>query len=199
MTTRPIQWRAIKDALVKWATDTTGLIVAWGNQSAPQPAWPYISMLMLPAPTDLGVHDDEQWTEDGELQIVGQREFGLSIQIHVGPPDNIDPDFDAEYHCHALLASLSLPDVRAELEAAGLGLRGRGAPQPVDALIGGSWISRYLLELRFGVTSVLNPETAPALDGGDYFDKARVSSEITGVANPGGSLELDDELIDPNP
>lgn len=195
----PIDWRIIKDALVRWVTDATGLeVTVWGNQNAPQPAWPYVSLLRLPSPTDLGALDDEQWTEDGELQIVGQREFGLSMQVHVGPPENVDPDCDADTIANAALSALSLPETKQDFAAAGLALRDRGQPQPLDLLVGATWISRVLIELRFGVASVLNPTTAPALDAVGYFDKVSISSTITGLANPGGPLDLDDELMDPN-
>jgi hypothetical protein len=194
----PINWRRARDALVRWAKDATGLDVLWGNQNSPQLAWPYVSLLRLPSPTDLGVHDEEQWTEDGELRIVGQREFGLSLQVHVGPPDNVDPDCDAEAIANAALSALSLPETIRDLAEAGLALRDRGAPQPLDLLVGTKWISRSLVELRFGIASVLSPATAPVLGEVGYFDKVRVSSTIDGVAHPGGPLELDDELMDPN-
>lgn len=194
----PIDWRAARDALVKWVSDVTCLTVVWGNQSAPQPAYPYVSLLTTPGATDLGVHDDEQWTEDGDIQYVGQREFGLSAQVHVGPPDNVDPDYDAEMIAHVLASSTSMPSVRQNLAAAGLALRDRGQPQRIDLVVGAEWIARQIVEFRFGIVSVLNPLTTPALDAVGYFDKIRVSSTIDGLAHPGGPLDLDDELMDPN-
>ena len=195
--TTPIDWRSAKDALVRWAGGSTGLPVAWGNQSAPQLPYPYVSLLATPAPTDLGVHDEEQWLGDGGLQIVGQREFGLSVQTHVGPPQNVDPDCDAAALIHVALSSLSVPPYRQDLVDAGLALRARGQPQPIDLVVGAEWIGRQLLELRFGIVSVLNPTTMPPLDAVGFFDKIRVSSTITGLANPGGTLKLTDELMDP--
>lgn len=155
-------------------------------------------MLAAPSPTPIGVLDEEQWTADGELQIVGQREFGLSVQIHVGPPDNVNPDCDAEAIIHAALSELSSPVQIQRFADAGLALRDRSPPQPIDATVGATWISRQLLELRFGIVSVLNPTTSPALDEVGFFDKVRISSTITGLQNPGGPLDLDDELMDPN-
>lgn len=196
---RPIDWRTIKDALVRWVTDATGLeVTVWGNQNAPQPAWPYVSLQRLPSPTELGVLDDEQWTADGELQIVGQREFVLSMQVHVGPPENVDPDCDGDNIANAALSALALPATKEDFRLAGLALRDRGQPQPIDLLVGATWISRVLVELRFGIASVLNPTTSPALDEVGFFDKVSVSSTITGLANPGGPLELTDEVMDPN-
>jgi hypothetical protein len=194
----PINWRAAKDALIRWANQATGLEVVWGRQNAPQPAYPYLTMRAMPAPTPLGVVDDEQWTEDGKLQIVGQREFGLSLQVHVGPPENVDPDFDADSIGHAVLSGLALPDTKQDFANAGLALRDRGQPEPLEILVGATWIARVLIEFRFGIVSVLNPTTAPTLDAVRFFDKVSVSSTITGLANPGGTLELVDEILDPN-
>lgn len=200
--TRPIDWRLIRDTLVRWVEGSTGVCVVWGNQSAPQPAYPYVSLLRTASPAALPIHDAEEWTADGALRIVGQREFGLSVQVHVGPPSNVDPDCDGETIANAMLSALALPKTRADFEAAGLALRERGQPTPLDLVVGAEWISRYLVELRFGVASVLSPTTdlgtAPALDAVGYFDKIRVSSDIEPLANPGGPLDLDDELIDPN-
>jgi hypothetical protein len=196
---RPINWRLIKDTLVRWVTGATGVeVTVWGNQNAPQPAYPYVSLLKLPSPTELGALDDEQWTEDGELQIVGQREFGISMQVHVGPPENVDPDCDADTIANAALSALALPATKEDFRLAGLALRDRGQPQPLDLLVGSTWISRALVDLRFGIVSVLNPTTSPPLDEVGFFDKVSVSSTITGLANPGGPLDLDDELMDPN-
>ena len=196
--TVPIDWKAAKDALVRWAKGSTGLPVTWGNQSAPQAALPYVTLLATPSPTDLGVHDEEQWLAAGGVQFVGQREFGLSVQVHVGEPSNVDPDCDAAALINVALSSLSAPPYKHDLAAAGLALRARGQPQPIDIQVGAKWISRQLAELRFGIVSVLNPTTMPTLDAVGFFDKIRISSTIDGLANPGGTLELTDELMDPN-
>jgi hypothetical protein len=194
----PIEWRTAKDALLRWAKNATGLDVIWGNQSAPQRPWPYVTMLVIPSPVEYGVHDEEQWLDDGDLQYVGQRDFQISMQVDAGPPSNVDPDCDALSTVYAAMATLSQPDVIKDLADAGLALRDRGTPQNLDLVVGSEWINRVLVELRFGIVSVLNPETAPALEATGYFDKVRVSSEITGLKNPDGSLELDNELMDPN-
>lgn len=195
----PIDWRAARDALVRWATNATGLQVVWGNQNAPQPAWPYVSLLKTASPTPRSIHGREQWNADGELVIIGQREFGISMQVHVGPPDNVNPDCDGASIMEAALSTLGIPQTVIDFAAAGIALRDIGEPQPIDLVVGSEWINREAVDLRFGIVSVLDFETAPGLDGTGYFDKIRLSSTVDGIENPGGALELDGDLMDPNP
>jgi len=195
---RPVDWATIRNGLKAWFSDASGLDTIWGNQAAPQLPYPYASINIIgPGPTNFGVHAHEGWTEDGELQIIRQGEFVLSCQIHVGPPDNVEFDCDGWAVGQGVVASLDLPDVVQQFREVGLALRSREDPQDITLVIGSEWISRTRFDLRFGYTSVMTTDNTTRLRDVGYFDKIELSSEIDGIKHPGGPLELDDEILDP--
>lgn len=206
---RPVEWRVIKDALRSWFSDATDLETIWGDQSAPQAAYPYATITNIGGgPNNLGVRESEEWLPDGTLRYVGQRELVLSCQIHVGgePTETHDPDEDSRNRMDAAISSLVVPEVIEQFRQAGLALRDRTQPQAINVLVGTEWISRQTAEFRFGFVSVVSAETTPglalgstpALDAVGYFDKVEISSDLEGLQDPNSGLELDEEILDPN-
>ena len=88
----PINWRAIRVALWQWFTETAGCETIWADQNAPQPAYPYASINLLPGTLEFGALDEERILSDGSLQKVGPRDFVLSCQIHSGRYDAEEND-----------------------------------------------------------------------------------------------------------
>lgn len=196
----PIDWRALEDAILAWLGESTGVQWIWRNQSAPQPVYPYGSVGRLGGTAPIAVRDEVRSQLDGngaptgELKIVGQRDFVASCQLHVGPPDDTSPECHAFALMSAAIADLSTEPRKDAFRDVGLALRERGQPTELDLEIGGQWISRVQVDVRFGVASVLEntPSTAPG-----YFDKVEVSSTILGTQTP-GSHDRVDEILDPN-
>ncbi len=196
---RPVDWKAIRAGLLVWFADVSGVDTVWGQQSAPQPKYPYASISIIgPGPNNFGVHGGQHFTIDGDLNIVRQREFVLSCQIHVGADDAFEFDCDAWAIGDSVTAALNLPSSDQALAEIGVALRDRGEPQNIALVVGSEWIGRVQFDLRFGLTSVMTPDNTPQLRTVGYFDKVAVSSTIEGIKNPGGSLELDNEILDPN-
>ncbi len=191
----PIDWETIENALHRHFEDATGIQFVWADQRAPQPEYPYGSLNILPGSTALPVLDGQFIKPDGSIKLVGQRDFTVSAQIHVGPPDSTTPRCHGRALMYAAIAALDLPLTCEAFREAGIAIRQKGQPNDLDIEIGGEWISRTQADIRIGVAAVL--QDIPATQPG-WFDKVEVSSTIKGIKNPGGSLELDEETFDPN-
>lgn len=193
----PIDWRRIRDTLWQWFSEISGCETIWANQAAPQPAYPYASLNILPGTIEAGALDEQRIQPDGSLLITGPRDFVLSCQIHVGPTEADDPFCDARIRADAVLLSLGTPLFQREFVAANIALRERGPVQMIDLEIGAEWIKRAQVDIRFGTTSNVDVSTWPDLAAVGWFDSVEVSSTITPLVGSGG-LNLVDELIDPN-
>lgn len=68
MVTLPFDFSAAEDAIHDWFSTATGLTTVWRDQSAPQPAYPYGSLLIIAGPTKLGGQDEVR--ESTDLTIV---------------------------------------------------------------------------------------------------------------------------------
>lgn len=194
----PIDWRRIRDTLWQWFAEVSGCETIWADQAAPQPAYPYASLNILPGTLGAGALDEERIQADGSLLITGPRDFVLSCQIHIGPDAASDPYCDARMRADAIVASLSLPQFRDALTTANLGLRERGDVQSLDIEIGTEWLKRAQVDIRFGTTSNVDTLAWPDLAKVGWFEAVEVSSDLSPLVNPAGTLNLDEELIDPN-
>jgi len=195
---RPVDWSTIRNGLRAWFQDVSGLDTVWGQQAAPQLPYPYASINIIgPGPTDFGLHAYYGDDGAGGLEITRQGEFVLSCQIHVGPPDNVDGSCDGWAIGQGVVASLDIPEIIEDFRSVGLALRDREDPQNLSLVVGSEWISRTRFDLRFGYASVMTGDNTTRLRAVGYFDKIEISSTIDGVKNPGGSLELNDEVWDP--
>lgn len=192
-----MDWRRIRDTLWQWFRVVSGCETIWADQAAPQPAYPYASLNILPGILATGALDEERIQPDGSLLITGPRDFILSCQIHVGPTASQDPYCDARMRADAVVSSLGLPQFREDLKRANIGLRERGDVQMLDLVVGTQWIKRSQVDIRFGTVSNVLVADIPSLEALGYFDKVEVSSDLQGL-DPGSNLNLDDELLDPN-
>lgn len=194
---QPIDWQTIRSALWQWFTEVSGCETVWANQGSPQPAYPYATISMIPGVQEQGALDEYQIQDDGTLRIVGQRDFNLSCQIHVGPCTAKNGDCNALTRIHSVLASLAIPTYQQRLAEAGLALRSRGVPQTLDVLVGVDWINRVQVDILFGVVSIIDVDNYPEIADLGYFDKVEVSSDLSPLQGS-GSLNLDEEILDPN-
>lgn len=193
----PIDWRLIRDTIWQWFSTVSGCETIWANQDAPQPAYPYASLNILPGTLENGALDEHRMQDDGSIVIVGPRDFVLSCQIHVSPGDEHDPNSGARVRAEAINTSLSIPGFLADLGAANIGLRERGAIQNLDLVVGTEWVERTQQDIRFGTMSQVDTSVWPDLADVGWFNKVVVSSDIQGLAG-GGGLNWTDEVLDPN-
>jgi hypothetical protein len=190
---QPIDWRTIRDTLWQWFREVSGCETIWADQDAPQPAYPYASLNILPGTLPTGALDEERINADGSLSLVGPRDFVLSCQIHAGA--RAGATCDARMRADAIVASLAIPVYRYALRNANLGLRERGAVQMLDLVVGAEWMKRAQVDIRFGTMSNVDIAAWPNLAEVGWFDKVEATANIDG-APPG--IQWTDKLLDPN-
>lgn len=191
----PVNWALIRDTLWQWFSEVSGCETIWADQNEPQPAYPFASLNILPGTIALGALDEQRIAADGSLQIVGQRDFVLSCQIHSGTPAH-DPNCDAISRAHSVIASLAVPQYAPAFRTANLGLRERGQVQMLDLVVGAEWIRRAQVDIRFGTMSFVEISAWPDLSETGWFEKVVFSGDIQGLRS-GSTLNPTDELIDP--
>lgn len=191
---RPIDWALIRDTLWQWFSDVSGCETIWADQSAPQPAYPYGSLNILPGVLT-NTLDEERIQSNGDLLLVGERDFVLSCQIHVGPDASNDPYCDSRMRADAVVSSLAIPQYRQALRAANLGIRERGVVQMLDLEVGTEWIKRAQVDIRFGTMSNVLIADWPDLAAVDWFDKVEATASLTGAP---ASIQWTDKLLDPS-
>ena len=194
---QPMDWRLIRDTLWQWFSEIAGVETIWEDQAAPQPAYPYASLNILPGTFATGALDEERIQADGSLWLVGPRDFVLSCQVHVGPTASDDPYCDARIRADAAVASLAIPEFRQALKRANLGVRDRGQVQMLDLEIGADWIKRSQVDIRLATMSVVKIADWPNLSDPGWFSKVEATSDIQGLM-PSSGLNWDEEILDPS-
>ncbi len=170
LSTRPIEWGEVENALLRWFEDATDLCVIWGDQDAPQPPYPYAVIKIIAGPTKIGGVDETRIKAFDpepaapalpiELLKEGPREITLSCQINVGPPDNNNPGEHSRSLMSAAQAALGLPSFIDSLRAAGLAVIQELPIGDFSIQIADLWVSRSQMDVRFGLTSSVREESA---------------------------------------
>ncbi len=105
-----IAWEDVEQALVDWASETTGLEVAWAEENAPQLDRPYVVLDWLSFPTAIG-DDYFADTLDGdeiERSLEGVRDATVNVQVHAS---STRAGANAAYYCDLLANSLASDSV----------------------------------------------------------------------------------------
>ena len=196
-----IDWRNLQEVIAAWFRSGTGLQTVWEDQRAPQPSYPYASLNIAPGSSNMPTRSEQIQKADGSIKLKRQTDFTVACSIHVGPPSATIPKCHSRSLIDTAIMELDAPEQADKFRAAGLALRGPlGEPQDLDLNVGGQWISRSPVDIRFGVAAVL--ENVPATQPG-WFDRVEISSRYQGLktpaANPGdpAPLDLDNEIIGP--
>ena len=153
----PIDWRKVEDAIQEWFERSTGLgpgKVVWANQDMMQPPHPYATLNVISGPRKIGGEDETRCKiVDGQAKLlkVGEREFTVSCQTHVGPTNDNNP----EEHSRALMsraeAALGLPEYRDRLTEAGVSVIEQLNILNLDLVVADQYISRTGMDVRFGL------------------------------------------------
>lgn len=196
LSTLPIEWEDVENALNRWFVDSTDLsCVIWGNQDAPQPPYPYGVLTIIAGPTKIGGVDETRQESIAdplpavpafpiELLKEGPREITLSCQVNVGPPDDNNPGMHSRSIITAAQAALGLPSFTQPLREAGLAVIQELPIAEFSIQIADLWVSRSQMDVRFGLTSSVR-EKSPIIE----------TVEITA----GDPFNLDKELFGETP
>lgn len=150
-----INFVAIRDALIKWTIDNTGLTYAiWSDQDAPQP-YDDDELKVSSAYVILRYSVTEQVAEDyetpppdsgGVSSIVGNREFTLYVEIK---------GLGALSYMNTLLDSLQKPTVRAGLYDSKVIYVDNFPIQNITGLDDTRFIERASMDVRFRTESII--------------------------------------------
>lgn len=184
LSTQPIDWDVVENALQRWFSDSTGLCTIWGDQDAPQPPYPYAVIKIIAGPSKVGgIDETRQEPVDPlpaapelpiEILKVGPREMTLSCQVNVGPPDDNDPSAHSRSYMDAAQAALGLPSFTDPLREAGLAVIEELPIGEFNIQIADLWVSRSMMDVRFGLSSCVR-ELSPIIEtveitAGDPFN-----------------------------
>lgn len=157
----PIPWTTVENAIQAFFTAATGLVVIWGNQPIPRPAYPYGTITIISGPTPVGIDEDRVTAASpdlgipnpgGALSVVGNREITVSFQVK-GAAGVITPTEHARNYVGAALAAFDVPLYANPLRAAGCAVRQVTSISLPDQQVADSWFSRAVLDVRLGLAS----------------------------------------------
>ena len=171
LSTLPIEWEDVENALLRWFTDSTDLpCVIWADQDAPQPLYPYGVIKIIAGPTKIGGVDETRIVALDpepaipalpiELLKEGPREITLSCQINVGPPDDQNSSEHSRSRMSAAQAALGLPSFTQPLREAGLAVIQELPISDFSIQIADLWVSRSQMDVRFGLTSSVREKSS---------------------------------------
>lgn len=149
-----IGWSDIEAAILAWFKASSGLsAVIWANQTAPQPALPYATLLIRP-PARLAAQDDVQEVYVGsnpagqevELRQKGVREISVSCQVFSAAVRGAGT---AREILAKAQTGLETPSLRQALYQAGLSVVDEGAITDVSALVETKYQSRAAMDVLF--------------------------------------------------
>lgn len=163
MTLQPFNRQAITAALVAWAESASALNgrVMLANQNAPQPVFPYVTLLVGPA-RSIGQDEtainaepvDALPGKEVAIEVRGNREVTVSVNTYsMIDPATEDASQDAHALIEALITSLSAPLYLDPLRAAGVSVLRVSDPQNLDALQADGWKQRAQCDVTFSVAA----------------------------------------------
>lgn len=162
------------DAVRQLVESRTGLTTIWAHQDAPAPARPYAS-IQITSITRLGpAYVDPTIDQDGNVDVLGQREVVFSIQINEAA-NNPDPRAALTQAMH-LRDVLDLPSVREDLRLDGWAFRAMELLTDISQLDATQWQPRAVFDVRLGTTVELLDELGiiETIAGAGGFDSHTV-------------------------
>jgi hypothetical protein len=163
-----ISLHTIENALYLWATAALGPLVPviWYHLNAPRPVVPYVAMHLFSI-RSVGVDAQLSPDGDGEIEIVGNRDFSLECQA-IGL-------YSRDY-LEKLKMSLERPAVQQILRTAGICIVDRGAITDLTSLVDSRWEERNTIEFFFRFAQV-------DIDAPGYFERTNIQTDLIGCDN----------------
>lgn len=191
---QPICWADIECALYDWLNDTLEMEnrIIWENQSIPQPAYPYLSLLNN-TEVDVGMDERRVRTVDADGKILGvdpsagaafenevaahqSVDWTFTVQAHVDPDCNSnDPGASAMAILSKAKRSLGLRSVKDQLSLAGISVLRKLAILDTSLVVNGRRIQRATMDVLLSTASVLT-------DRVEFVDKVQIENPTLGVS-----------------
>lgn len=140
---------AIRNAIFVWALTYSppGTPVVWADQSAPQPAKPYVT-LKISGPYRDGGFDETRYAPDGEsFTVCGQRRLVVSVQVY-GTVEDVTHQI-----AERLNFSLGLHDTKFALGNAGLAVADEGDIINVTVFVDAKWQPRFAFDVTLNTVA----------------------------------------------
>lgn len=185
----PIDMEAFEDAVHAWFADSILITAVWRNMAAPQPPYPYGSLLITSGPIPVAPQWEQRTATDRnrplgqevEVEVCVPCAFVVSCQVYVGQPCARNPDKKATFYLNAAQSRLSLPSVLQQLRDAGVAVVRPGPVLNIDELIEDAWVSRASMDVTFGATLSLREYTG-------YIERVHAKSESLGIDQTFGGM-----------
>lgn len=184
---RAIDWQIIDRALVTWASGQADLpreSVLFMDQKKTQAQYPYVTLKRIAGPVrDNGLTDNrvsEKYTNTNNREMLkvtvsGARQFTVSVQAYSERYAN--PNLDAVAILSTLQSSLELEGVLEQLATdADLTLVEAGDVLDTSYVVGGEWVSRATMDVRFRVASVLTEDV-------DFIESVEADSDDMDISS----------------
>lgn len=185
---QPIPWQTVEDALILWANTVAGFSFHWANQNAPQPSYPFGTLLITSIRT-IGIDAQPVGAAQGgkpaSINSQGDRTASLSVQVSCHPDKVASSTQSSRAIMSAIQASLEIDDYFGPVRAAGAVVRGIGVIQNLDFVVDDRFISRAQLDISLGLASNVSVPM-------DVIDHAHVQSTFSPPVP--ASLEIDKDF-----
>lgn len=189
---QPVDWTTVDDAIFYWATQKLSLEGIWENQNAPQPAYPYLSLLRQGEVDEGGIDETRQRSLDvngvpavdpedayeNEEILYQSIQFAVTIQAHVDfDAGATDPSCDAKRLLGILKRSLYQTSTIRHFKTAGLSIIAPQDVQDLSLVINGDWVSRAALDVTFRTASVMTERVG-------FIEQVQLESDLLGDQSP---------------
>jgi len=181
----PIDMEAFENAIHSWFSEATGFdkkAVIWRQTSAPQPKYPFGSLMITSGPTPVAPQWEQRPStdltrgrgEEVEFVVCVPCSFMISCQAYVGQVDARNPNENALQYMAKAQSSLSLPSVIADLQAVQIAVIRPGPVQNINELIEDAFVSRANMDVEFGAALNVAEYTG-------YIEKVHGTSTSLGI------------------
>ncbi len=156
----PIDFQTFENSVHEWFSFSSDLLTVWRRASAPQPEYPFASLMTISGPTAAAPLWNLQ--EDYDVTRAAGKEIRtvasvpclivVSCQTYVDQRDSRIPQYAANSFMRKAQAGLTLPSVHAHFRSDGIAVTNYGPIQNIDQLIEDAWVSRANMDVTFGAT-----------------------------------------------
>lgn len=194
---QPVDWLTIDDACVAWLEDVLGARVQsggviWERQNAPQPPYPYLSLLRDTEIDEGGADEIRRRTVDADGKILGVDPtagvadaneeiayqpivWNLTIQAHADPDGGgNDPGCNPMQLLGRVKRSLGQTTTIDRFRVAGVSIVDKSQLTDLSLVINGNWTSRASFDVSLRTASVMAEKIG-------FIDKVQVTSPAFGV------------------
>lgn len=187
--TPPIDMEAFEDTVHGWFADAIGLVAVWRDMAAPQPPYPYGSLLISTGPIPRSSRWEQRYStdltrpggEEVEAEVCVPCAIVVNCQVYVGQPCARGALKKASHYLTIAQSSLGLPSVLQTFQQAGIAVIRPETVLNIDALIEDAYVSRASMDVRFAASLSLREYLG-------YIERVHAKSENLGVDQTFGRI-----------